>query len=182
MRAISESASRVRKALMGGDQHVGECEQARQFIIVQDLAGEILKENATPPSRPDFNASISAFVSMSAPRLTLIRIAPGFISSSVSRRMMWCVTGVSGVCSEITSHSRASTPRAQLRNWTLVLRHREGFALSFHRESIAVRTTAKRKTATAKANATARTRRCSNFPEALAKKSTVANKTVFARY
>ena len=46
MRAISESASRVRKALMGGDQHVGECEQARQFIIVQDLAGEILKENA----------------------------------------------------------------------------------------------------------------------------------------
>jgi hypothetical protein len=43
---------------------------------------------------------------------------------------------------------------------------------------MAVRTTANRKTATAKVNATTRTLRCSNFPEALAKKSTVANKTV----
>ena len=48
--------------------------------------------------------------------------------------------------------------------------------------SIAVRITANANTATAKANATTRTLRCSNFPEALAKKSTVANKTVFARY
>jgi len=38
--------------------------------------------------------------------------------------------------------------------------------------SMAVRTTAKMKTAVAKLNATKRTRRCSNFPEALAKKST----------
>ena len=37
-------------------------------------------------------------------------------------------------------------------------------------------------TATAKMNATTRTRRCSNFADALAKKSTVANRTVFARY
>jgi len=42
--------------------------------------------------------------------------------------------------------------------------------------SVAVRTRAKRKTAVAKANATIRTLRCSNFPDALAKKSTVANK------
>src|SRR6188472_406344 len=51
-----------------------------------------------------------------------------------------------------------------------------------HSGSMVIRTTANRKTATAKANATTRTLRCSNFPEALAKKSTVANKTVFARY
>ena len=51
-----------------------------------------------------------------------------------------------------------------------------------HRGSMTVCTTANRKTATAKANATTRTLRCSNFPDALAKKSTVANKTVFARY
>jgi hypothetical protein len=51
-----------------------------------------------------------------------------------------------------------------------------------HSGSIAVRTRANAKTAAAKANATTRTRRCSNFPDALAKKSTVANKTVFARY
>ena len=51
-----------------------------------------------------------------------------------------------------------------------------------HNGSIAVRTNANKKTATAKANATERTRRCSNFPDVLAKKSTVANKTVFARY
>ncbi len=48
--------------------------------------------------------------------------------------------------------------------------------------TIAMRTTAKAKTATAKATATIRTRRCSNFPEALAKKSTVAKRTVLARY
>src|SRR4029077_11769222 len=51
-----------------------------------------------------------------------------------------------------------------------------------HNGSIAVRRTANRKTAMAKANASTRTLRCSNFPEALAKKSTAANKTVFARY
>src|SRR5947207_15929659 len=51
-----------------------------------------------------------------------------------------------------------------------------------HNGSIAVRTTATRKTVTAKANATTRTRRCSNLLDALAKKSTVANNTVFARY
>jgi hypothetical protein len=51
-----------------------------------------------------------------------------------------------------------------------------------HIGNTAVRTTANAKTATAKTNATTRTRRCSNFPEALAKKSTVANSTVFARY
>src|SRR6266487_3841634 len=48
--------------------------------------------------------------------------------------------------------------------------------------SISVRITANANTATAKANATTRTLRCSNFPDALAKKSTVANKTVLARY
>src|SRR5262249_12325009 len=48
--------------------------------------------------------------------------------------------------------------------------------------SIAVRTTAKRKTDTAKANATTRTRRCLNLLEAFAKKSTAANNTVLARY
>jgi len=55
------------------------------------------------------------------------------------------------------------------------------FAAS-HIGSITVRITANANTATAKVNATTRTLRCSNFPEALAKKSTAANKTVFARY
>src|SRR5207249_11103010 len=55
------------------------------------------------------------------------------------------------------------------------------FAAS-HIGSITVRITANANTATAKANATTRTLRCSNFPDALAKKSTVANKTVLARY
>jgi hypothetical protein len=54
--------------------------------------------------------------------------------------------------------------------------------LSLHNGSTAVRTTANRNTAIAKENATMRTRRCSNFPAALAKKRTVANKTVFPRY
>jgi hypothetical protein len=78
-------------------------------------------------------------------------------------------------------------------HWTLVVRdpmriggNREPLVwpdrYSVHHGSISVRTTANMKTATAKANATTRTRRCSNFPDALAKKSTVANKTVFARY
>src|SRR5688572_20345295 len=51
-----------------------------------------------------------------------------------------------------------------------------------HCGSITMRTAAKAKTAAAKTNARTRTRRCSNFPDALAKKSTVAKRTVFARY
>jgi hypothetical protein len=41
---------------------------------------------------------------------------------------------------------------------------------------------AKAKTAAAKPNATTRTRHCSNLPEALAKKRTVAKSTVFETY
>jgi hypothetical protein len=48
--------------------------------------------------------------------------------------------------------------------------------------SMTVRITANANTPTAKENATTRTRRYSNFSDALAKKSTAANNTVFARY
>ena len=51
-----------------------------------------------------------------------------------------------------------------------------------HNGSIAVRRSANTNRATAKINATTRTRRCSNFADALAKKSTVANRTVLERY
>ena len=69
-------------------------------------------------------------------------------------------------------------PHAQFNSEPLVWPDR----WSVQRGSISVRTTAKAKTATAKTNATRRTLRCSNLLDALAKKSTVANKTVFARY
>src|SRR5204863_2733177 len=65
---------------------------------------------------------------------------------------------------------------------SLVRPVRTDWLMDLQMGSMAVRTTANMKTAAAKLNATRRTRRCSNFPEALAKKSTVANKTVFARY
>ena len=79
----------------------------------------------------------------------------------------------------LTAHNaRSRGLRKRARNNPIA--ERDCFSVQYG--SIAVRTTANAKTATAKANAMTRTRRCSNFPDALAKKSTVANKTVFARY
>ena len=88
--------------------------------------------------------------------------------------------GVGGHEIAISHRSLASSVVHPSRRADEQWNHAAGTCL--HCGSITVRTTANRKTATAKANATTRTLRCSNFPEALAKKRTVANKTVFARY
>src|SRR5262249_50708303 len=35
-----------KKSLVRGDEHIGKGKEARQFVILQDLSGQIFKENA----------------------------------------------------------------------------------------------------------------------------------------
>ena len=57
------------------DEHVGERQQSRQYVVLNDLAGEVLEEDAFlllvniqrhPAQAAAFSASIRAVVSMSA--------------------------------------------------------------------------------------------------------------------
>ena len=55
---------------------------------------------------PDFRPSITAVVSMRAPRPVLTIITPGFIRAMAAASIRWCVSGVSGQLSEMTSLRR----------------------------------------------------------------------------
>src|SRR5262245_8882037 len=96
-------------------------------------------------------------------------------TKAVSRRPNFfsCLAGLRPGEDETHNHT------ADLRVWRVLLPGRsDGIACQVNNGSIAVRTTAKRKTDTAKANETTRTRRCLNLLAALAKKRTAANNTV----
>src|SRR5439155_22511247 len=63
--------------------------------------------------------------------------------------------------------SVVETANAELRTFSKIQARAEDTYARSHKGSIAIRTSANKKTATAKPNATERTRPCSNFPDAL---------------
>jgi hypothetical protein len=93
---------------MRGDEHVWKREQTCELVVVQNLPGQVLEEDAFLfLVHVECHSAETAGFQLLDQRLGLDEC---FISSSVSWRIMWYVSGVSGVCNEITSHSRASVP------------------------------------------------------------------------
>jgi hypothetical protein len=91
--------------LVRGHDDVGKCDQALQHIVLDDPLGKIFIEQVgflfmhVKPEVAicsDFNPSITALASTSAPRLVLMIMTPFFIFATLFASIRWNVCGVSG--------------------------------------------------------------------------------------
>jgi hypothetical protein len=115
------SASIGEEGLVPGDEHVGEGEQPREDVVVDDPVGQVLEEQvglllvdveAEVADRPVLSASMTAAVSTSAPRLVLMSITPSRMLREASASIRWCVSGSAGSAARRCRTRRAARSSA----------------------------------------------------------------------